>query len=96
LHNFDNISQKDIKMGDWVWVQRSGEVIPYITSVIVDRRDDTQKTIDVPQKCPVCDSNVIKLDTEVYYYCSNINCPAQIKEKLIHFVSRDCMNIDGL
>lgn len=177
LHNFDFIKEKDIRIWDWVWVIRSGEVIPYVLGPIKERRPENcnnsnqekhyeniekfisdrlkkhiKKEIDFlnpnkefsssdiiccenneilqevalnqsnlidcrhillsylvnlikynciikivpPNCCPVCGAEVIKLPWEVYYYCSNINCPAQIKEKLKHFVSKECMDIEGL
>lgn len=96
LHNFDYIKEKDIRLWDYVWVQRSGEVIPYILGSIIERRSDDVSQILPPQHCPVCDSEIINLDWEVFYYCSNINCPCVIKEKLVHFVWKDCMDIDWL
>ncbi|UFX83317.1 NAD-dependent DNA ligase LigA [Candidatus Absconditicoccus praedator] len=96
LHNWDFINEKDIRIGDWVWIQRSGEVIPYILSVIKEKRTGEEKQIYPPTVCPVCDSKVMKVEGDVNYYCSNINCPSVIKEKIIHFVSKDCMDIDGL
>ncbi|MBS8121976.1 NAD-dependent DNA ligase LigA [Candidatus Vampirococcus lugosii] len=96
LHNWDFISQKDIKIGDNVWIQRSGEVIPYIVGVIKEKRDGNEKEILAPNLCPICDSKIIKVDTDVNYYCSNINCPSVIKEKIVHFVSKNCLDIDGI
>ncbi len=95
LHNWDFIKEKDIKLGDWVMIQRSWEVIPYIVSVIKEKRKWNEKDINTPSNCPVCNSEVIKIEWDVNYYCSNINCPSVIKEKIIHFVSKDCMDIDG-
>ena len=94
LHNFDFIQNKDIKIGDFVWLQRSGEVIPYIVSVIKERRDGTQTTVSPPTKCPICHSTVINED--IHYYCSNESCPAQIKAQLEHFVSKNGMDIQGI
>ncbi len=93
LHNFDFISQKDIRIGDWVWVQRSGEVIPYIVSVIKEKRWTNLKKIQPPTLCPVCGAHVVRIDGESAYRCTSINCPAQIKERLIHFVSKDALDI---
>lgn len=91
LHNFDFVQNKDIKIGDYVWLQRSGEVIPYIVWVIKDKRNWSEATVNPPTKCPVCNSKIINED--IHYYCSNDNCPAQIKAKLEHFVSKNCMDI---
>ncbi|MFZ2150534.1 MAG: NAD-dependent DNA ligase LigA [Candidatus Absconditicoccaceae bacterium] len=94
LHNFDFVQNKDIKIGDYVWLQRSGEVIPYIVGVIKDKRNGSEATVNPPTKCPVCNSKIINED--IHYYCSNDNCPAQIKAKLEHFVSKNCMDIMGI
>ncbi len=95
LHNFDFITYKDIHRYDYVRLQRSGEVIPYITSIIKERRDTKQiQTIQAPQTCPSCNQTISKID--MHYYCTNSACPAQIKEKLIHFASKDCINIEWI
>ena len=91
LHNFDFIKEKDIKLRDFVWIQRSGEVIPYITSVIKERRSWNEDQISAPLFCPVCNAPIINI--QLHYYCTNPECPAQIKEKLIHFCSKDAMDI---
>lgn len=91
LHNFDFVQNKDIKIGDYVWLQRSWEVIPYIVWVIKDKRNWSETTVNPPIKCPICNSKII--NEEIHYYCSNDNCPAQIKAKLQHFVSKNCMDI---
>ncbi len=91
LHNFDFINEKDIKLHDFVWIQRSGEVIPYITSVIKERRSWVEEKISAPLFCPACNSPIINI--EIHYYCTNPECPAQIKEKLIHFCSKEAMDI---
>ncbi len=154
LHNFDYVKEKDIRIGDRVWVIRSGEVIPYILWPIKQERPQSLKPLDIealdldqqlkdyirdlggedfllcksshiqiqasikslvefyeyldkyinnqeclvkilpPNLCPICWAHVIRLPEEVYYYCSNLSCPAQIKEKLLHFVSKDAMDIE--
>lgn len=96
LHNFDFIKDKDIRIHDYVRLQRSGEVIPYITSIIKNRRDENKKTIQIkaPTTCPSCGKKTIQID--MHYYCNNTSCPAQIKEKLIHFASKDCMDIEWI
>ena len=91
LHNFDFINEKDIKLYDFVWVQRSWEVIPYITSVIKERRSWVEEKISAPLFCPACNSPITNI--EIHYYCTNPECPAQIKEKLIYFCSKDAMDI---
>ena len=155
LHNFDYVKEKDIRIGDKVWVIRSGEVIPYILGPVIEERPKDLRSIDIkklnlspelekyilalqpeefilckknklqvpqwidsltklyevlqsyvdsweclvkilpPNRCPICGAHVIRLPEEVYYYCSNLSCPAQIKEKLLHFVSKDAMDIEG-
>jgi len=93
LHNFDFINNKDIQIKDYVRIQRSGEVIPYIVSVIKERRK-TQSKINPPKKCPSCNKKITQID--MHYYCTNTKCPAQIKERIIHFVSKNCMDIEGI
>jgi len=94
LHNFDFIHAKDIYVHDRVRLQRSGEVIPYIVSTISDRRPLDAQKISMPTICPSCGSEVFNED--IHYYCKNPHCPAQIKEKIIHFVSKNCMDIEGI
>lgn len=94
LHNFAFIREKEIKQGDWVWVQRSGEVIPYIVGVIKERRNGTEDLIAAPLFCPSCQGAIVQ--EEMHYYCRNPHCSAQIKEKILHFVRRDCLDITGI
>ncbi len=95
LHNLSEIRRKDIKIGDMVYVQRAGEVIPEVVSVVKEERDGSEREFQMPDTCPVCNAPVIKTDT--VYRCSNKdNCPAQIKHSIIHFVSKGAMNIDGV
>jgi DNA ligase (NAD+) len=97
LHNFSWIEEKDIRIGDQVEAKRAGEVIPEIIRSLTEKRTGSEKKIHPPKKCPSCQEPVVKLDYEqVAYYCININCPAQIKERLCHFSAKDMMNIDGL
>lgn len=91
LHNFDFIQSKDIKTWDYVRLQRSWEVIPYIVWVIKDKRNWSEIAVNPPTKCPICKSKIINED--IHYYCSNEKCPWQIKAKLEHFVSKNCMDI---
>lgn len=94
LHNYDFITSKDIHVHDWVWLQRSGEVIPYIVSTITDRRPKDATTILMPRICPSCGGEVTNED--IHYYCRNPFCPAQVKEKIVHYVSKNCMDIEGI
>lgn len=94
LHNFDFIHSKEIKKSDWVRVQRSGEVIPYITGVIKERRTGNEELIEPPLFCPVCQAPIINIG--IFYHCANPNCPAQVKEKVLHFVSKNCMDIQRI
>lgn len=96
LHNFDNIEQKDIRTGDTIFLERSGDVIPKIISVVTAKRTGEESIIFAPEKCPVCSSTVIKKEGEVALRCSNPECPEVLKGKLIHFVSKKAMNIQGL
>lgn len=97
LHNMEEIRRKDIKIGDYVNVRRAGDVVPEITTVVIEKRTKKVRDVIIPNNCPVCNSLVIKDVDKVYYRCSNtIDCPAQQIEKFIHFVSRKAMNIDGL
>lgn len=96
LHNEDLIREKDIKIGDFVVVKKAGDIIPEVVNVIVDRRTGEEKDFHMPSHCPECESELERLDGEVALRCLNPQCPAQIREGLIHFVSRNAMNIDGL
>ncbi len=96
LHNEDEIRRKDIRIGDTVLVQKAGEVIPEVVKVITENRNGKERKFNMPSKCPVCNSRVVKLNDEVATRCNNIACPAQVKERIKHFVSRQAMDIDGL
>jgi DNA ligase (NAD+) len=96
LHNEDFIAEKDIRLGDTVIVERAGEVIPYIVGVVAQLRTGHEHKIHFPENCPSCHSPLIKPEDESVWRCINADCPAQIEEKLIHFVSKDAMDIDGL
>ena len=93
LHNFDFIKNKDIRNKDYVWIQRSGEVIPYIVWVIKERRK-WMNPIMPPTQCPICQKETSQVN--MHYYCTNLECDAQIKEKIIHFVSKNALNIEGI
>jgi DNA ligase (NAD+) len=95
LHNMDEIERLGVKIGDWVEVERGGDVIPKVTRVDKDHpRGD--KLIHVPETCPVCHTKVVRTEGEVDYFCVNANCPAKLRETILHFASRGVMNIDGM
>jgi len=95
LFNEDVIKEKDLKIGDSVLVERAGDVIPYIVKSLADARTGTEKKIKFPQACPICDSKLFKEEGEAVWRCINIECPAQVVERIIHFVSKDAMDIRG-
>jgi len=96
LHNQDEIEKKDVRIGDTVVVQRAGDVIPEVVRVIPEKRTGKEKKFHMPEKCPVCGSEVFRPEGEAVARCMGIACPAQLKETIIHFASRGAMNIEGL
>jgi DNA ligase (NAD+) len=96
LHNEDDIHRKDIRVGDWVLIQRAGEVIPEIVEPIVNRRIGNEKVFYMPKTCPECGAEVIRIEGEAMHRCTNTACPAQAQESIIHFASKGAMDIDGL
>ncbi|MEZ5452712.1 MAG: NAD-dependent DNA ligase LigA [Thiothrix sp.] len=97
LHNMDEIERKDVRIGDTVIVRRAGDVIPEVARVIVERRPQNARQIEMPTHCPVCGSDVQRPDGEAVFRCTGgLYCPAQVKEAIKHFASRKAMNIDGL
>lgn len=96
LHNWDEVERKDIRVGDYVIVERAGEVIPHIIGVVKDRRTGEEKEVKIPEHCPVCGSKTVREPGEVAVKCINFNCPAQVEERIKHFASRRAMNIEGL
>lgn len=96
LHNEDLIREKDIRIGDYVVVKKAGDIIPEVVNVLVDRRTGEEQAFHMPTECPECGSELVRLEAEVALRCINPRCPAQIREGLIHFVSRTAMNIEGL
>ncbi|MBS4216375.1 NAD-dependent DNA ligase LigA [Neobacillus rhizophilus] len=96
LHNEDLIREKDIKIGDKVVIKKAGDIIPEVVNVLADQRTGEEVDFHMPTHCPECESELVRLEGEVALRCINPKCPAQIREGLIHFVSRDAMNIDGL
>jgi DNA ligase (NAD+) len=96
LHNEDLIREKDIRIGDFVVVKKAGDIIPEVVNVIEEKRTGSEQEFTMPTHCPECESELVRLEGEVALRCINPSCPAQIREGLIHFVSRNAMNIDGL
>jgi DNA ligase (NAD+) len=96
LHNFDEITRKDIRVGDKVVIEKGGDVIPKVVSVVLSERKKGVKKVRPPDKCPVCNSLLYKPEGEVAYYCENSECHAQVKGKLEHFAARGAMDIEGL
>ncbi|MDU2147393.1 MAG: NAD-dependent DNA ligase LigA [Paeniclostridium sordellii] len=96
LHNEDYINEKDIRIGDTVLVQKAGDIIPQVVEVIKEDRTGDEIKFHMPEKCPVCNEPTVRLEGEAAVKCINMSCPAQIRRGIIHFASRDAMNIDGL
>jgi DNA ligase (NAD+) len=95
LHNMDEIGRLRVKIGDWVRVERGGDVIPKVVEVD-EEQPRGEEEIVAPEKCPVCDTKVVRTEGEVDYRCVNANCPAKLRETILHFASRGIMNIDGM
>jgi DNA ligase (NAD+) len=96
LHNADNVRAKDIRGGDWVVIQKAGDVIPEVVRSLPEKRTGTEKIFEMPTECPECKSIVYREPGEAVTRCIGASCPAQLREGIIHFVSRDAMDIDGL
>lgn len=96
LHNEDYVKEKDLKIGDIVAIRKAGDVIPEVVEVKKERRTGEEQAFQMITNCPMCNSQLVKKEGQVDYYCPNRKCPARNIESLIHFVSRDAMNIDGL
>ena len=96
LHNMDEIARKDIRIGDTIVVERAGDVIPYVVKVLTEKRTGDEKQFVMPERCPVCGSQVFREEGEAAYRCIGISCPAQLKESLKFFGSRGAMDIEGL
>lgn len=96
LHNEDYIREKDIKIGDSVIIQKAGEIIPEVVEVVKEERDGTEVEFMMPEVCPECGGETVREEGEAALRCTNMSCPAQLKRTIIHFASRDAMNIDGL
>lgn len=96
LHNIDYIRQKDIKIGDTVMVQKAGDIIPEVIEVITEKRTGKEREFIMPDICPVCGAPAVREEGEAAVRCTGIECPAQLFRSIVHFASRDAMNIDGL
>lgn len=96
LHNADQIARQDIRIGDHVWLVKAGDVIPAIDSVIVEKRDGTEKVFAMPEVCPVCGGSVVRAEGEVAMRCTNPACPAQLSRRIEHFASRNALDIRAL
>ncbi|MEY2413412.1 MAG: ligase [Acidobacteriaceae bacterium] len=97
LHNMDEIDRLGLHIGDWVEVERGGDVIPKVTRVVDDKDHPRgRKVFHMPEKCPVCGTHVVRTEGEVDHRCVNANCPAKLRETILHFASRGVMNIDGM
>ncbi|PBB04776.1 NAD-dependent DNA ligase LigA [Salimicrobium humidisoli] len=96
LHNEDLIKERDIRIGDTVVIKKAGDIIPEVLRVIEEERTGNEEPFTMPKTCPECGSDLVRLEEEVALRCINPNCPAQLREALIHFVSRNAMDIEGL
>ncbi|PIV54171.1 MAG: NAD-dependent DNA ligase LigA, partial [Elusimicrobia bacterium CG02_land_8_20_14_3_00_37_13] len=97
LHNFDEIKRLDVRIGDTVLIERAGEVIPKVVMVVKTKRTGNEKIFKLPERCPECNSVIVKeKEEEVAYRCPNPSCPAQIARSLLHFAKREAMDIEGL
>src|SRR5579859_7231439 len=96
LHNEGDIQRKDLRIGDWVLVQRAGEVIPQVVKPIVERRTGKEEVYHLPERCPLCNTPIVRIPNEAMAYCPNLQCPARNLESIIHFVSRGAMDIETI
>ncbi len=96
LHNEGDIQRKDLRIGDWVLVQRAGEVIPQVVKPIIERRTGKEEVYHLPENCPLCNTPIIRMPDQAMAYCPNEECPARNLESIIHFVSRGAMDIDTI
>src|SRR5713226_8508767 len=97
LHNMDEIDRLGVKIGDWVEVERGGDVIPKVTRVVEDKDHPRgHKSFHMPERCPVCGGHVVRTEGEADHRCVNANCPAKLRETILHFASRGVMNIEGM
>lgn len=96
LHNEDYVREKDIRIGDTVVIQKAGDIIPEVVEVVKEKRSGNERKFTMPEKCPVCGSETVRLAGESAYRCTGISCPAQVERGIIHFASRDALDIRGM
>src|SRR6266567_3104503 len=96
LHNEGDVQRKDLRIGDWVLIQRAGEVIPQVVKPIIERRTGKEEIYHLPERCPLCNTPIIRIPKQAMAYCPNEDCPSRNLESLIHFVSRGAMDIDTI
>ncbi len=96
LHNQSEIESKDIRVGDKILIERAGDVIPHVVKSYPERRNGSEEKFSIPENCPVCGEKVVLSEDKKHAHCTNIDCPAQLRERILHFVSRDAMDIEGL
>src|SRR5256885_791508 len=96
LHNEGDVQRKDLRVGDWVLVQRAGEVIPQVVKPIVERRTGKEQVYHLPERCPLCDTPIIRIPDQAMAYCPNEECPSRNLESIFHFVSRGAMDMDTI
>lgn len=96
LHNQDEVDRKDVRVGDRVVVQRAGDVIPQVVTVVLSKRPARTRRYTLPARCPICKSPTVRLDGEVVTRCPNLDCPAQLKNNILHLASRQALDVDGL
>lgn len=96
LHNEDEVKRKDVRIGDWVYIEKAGEIIPQVVRVVREKRTGAEKVFHMPRVCPICGAKASRDEEVVALRCENIACPAQLKERLVHFAQRTAMDIEGL
>jgi DNA ligase (NAD+) len=96
LNNFDDITRKDVRLGDRVLIKRAGEVIPFVIGPVIEARNGAEQPIQPPTECPFCHSPVSRAEGDVAYYCSNRDCPERTARAIEYFVGRGLMDIEGL
>ena len=96
LHNEDEVERKDVRVGDTVLIEKAGEIIPRVVKVIASARTRSSRRFEMPARCPVCDSDAVREDGEAARYCTGAACPAQLRERLLHYASRGAMDIQGI
>ena len=95
LHNQDEIDRKDVRIGDTVWIQRAGDVIPEVVKVVIEKRPKSASPYQLPSECPACGHDVYRPEGEAVARCQNLSCPAQVKGRITHFVSKTALDIEG-